>query len=59
MSKKIIWCEVTGGRCGAAANASGYYSPERIKQLKAETKHWISDLNYRVLCPRCAKELKR
>lgn len=51
--KNIIFCEVTCGRCGAAANACGYYTPERIKKLKAETKNWIEDENYRILCPLC------
>lgn len=55
----LIWCEVSCGRCGAAANSCGYYSPETIKQLKAETKQWKEDMNYRVLCPRCQKEIER
>ena len=36
--RMLIWCEVTCGKCGKFANANGYYSPERIKKLKAETK---------------------
>lgn len=56
--KNIIWCEVTCGCCGAAANASGYYSPDLIKRLKAETKNWVDDENYRVLCPACAASAK-
>ena len=52
--KNLIWCEVTCGCCGAAANSCGYYSPERIRNLKAETKNWVDDENYRVLCPACA-----
>ena len=55
--KNIIWCEVTCGCCGAVANSSGYYSPERIKKLKAETKDWVEDENYRVLCPPCAEKI--
>ncbi len=51
--KNIIFCEVTCGRCGRAANSCGYYSPERIKKLKLETKTWAEDLQYRVLCPEC------
>lgn len=57
MKKNIIFCEVTCGRCGRAANNCGYYTPELIKKLKSETKDWIEDLNYRVLCPDCQKEL--
>ena len=53
--KNIIWCEVSCGRCGAVALASGYYSPDRIKALKRETKCWVDDVNYRVLCPACVK----
>lgn len=52
--KNLIWCEVTCGCCGAAANSCGYYSPELIKNLKAETKDWVEDETYRVLCPPCA-----
>lgn len=59
MSKKIIWCEVTCGCCGALASASGYYSPALIKSLKLQTKDWIEDDEYRVLCPDCRKKLKR
>lgn len=51
--RNLIFCEVTCGRCGRAANACGYYSPERIKKLKAETKTWVEDDSYRVLCPTC------
>ena len=50
---KLIWCEVSCGRCGAAANNCGYYSPELIKRLKAETTTWVHDDTYRVLCPNC------
>lgn len=53
MSRNLIFCEVTCGRCGRAANACGYYSPERIKKLKVETKTWVEDDSYRVLCPDC------
>lgn len=56
MAKKIIWCEVTCGHCGGLASASGYDSPERIKKLKIETKEWVEDKDYRVLCPECRKE---
>lgn len=56
--KNIIWCEVTCGRCGAAANGCGYYSPERIKKLKQNTKNWVEDENFRVLCPDCKEEAK-
>jgi hypothetical protein len=54
---KIIWCEVTCGRCGAVANNSGYYSPDLIKRLKVETKDWKHDDSYRVVCPTCFKIL--
>lgn len=57
MANTIIWCEVTCGRCGAAANSCGYYSAELIKRLKAETKNWVEDNEYRVLCPECRKKL--
>ena len=57
MAKKIIWCEVTCGCCRGLASTSGYYSPERIKKLKIETKEWVEDRVYRVLCPECRKEL--
>ena len=56
--KNIIWCEVTCGCCGAAANSCGYYSPDRIKRLKAETKDWAEDENYRVLCPACVAKIR-
>ena len=56
--KNIIWCEVTCGCCGAAANSCGYYSPERIKRLKAETKDWVDDEDYRVLCPACVSSVR-
>lgn len=52
--KHIIWCEVSCGRCGAIAGASGYYSPDRIRALKRETQDWRDDEDYRVLCPACA-----
>ena len=57
--KNIIWCEVTCGRCLRAANCCGYYTPDTIRRLKAETKDWIEDVNYRVLCPACQKELEQ
>lgn len=56
--KNIIWCEVTCGKCGAVALSSGYYSPERIKRIKQETKTWADDNDYRVLCPKCKEEMK-
>jgi len=59
MAKRIIWCEVTCGHCGALSAFSGYYSPERIKKLKAATKDWIEDNDYNVLCPECRKKLNR
>lgn len=58
-TKSIIWCEVSCGNCGALAGASGYYSPERIKIIKEETKDWKSDKEYRVLCPECIKKLRK
>lgn len=57
MAKNLIWCEVTCRHCGAMAAASGYYSPETIKRLKATTKDWIENDRYGVLCPECRKEL--
>lgn len=57
--KNIIWCEVTCGRCGRAANGCDYYSPDTIRRLKAETKGWTEDMVHRVLCPVCQKELER
>lgn len=59
MAKNIIWCEVICNHCGAMSSASGYYSPERIKKIKAATKDWIEDDQYGVLCPECKKELGR
>ena len=59
MRKNIIFCEVTCSHCGDLAIKSGYYSPERIKALKTETKDWIRDEEYGVLCPKCKKELGR
>lgn len=59
MSKrKIIWCEVTCGNCGALASDSGYYSPELVKKLKEQTKDWTEDAYYGVLCPECTRKLK-
>ncbi len=57
--RNVIWCEVSCGCCGSVANESGYYSPERIRLLKAETKDWVDDVDYRVLCPACSKKMKR
>lgn len=61
MNKRIlIWCEVTCRKCSRVANASGYYSPERIKKLKAETKNWeANDDDYGILCPDCKNEVER
>lgn len=56
--KNLIWCEVTCGRCGAAANNCGYYSPDLIKRLKQETKNWKEDMDFRNLCPSCQREIK-
>ena len=58
-NKSVIWCEVTCGRCGAAAIGCDYYTPDTIKNLKASTKDWIEDMEYRVLCPDCKQELGR
>ena len=57
MKKNLIYCEVTCRHCGALAANSGYYSPERIKKLKTETKNWIEDEQYGILCPECREEL--
>lgn len=55
----IIWCEVTCRKCGRAANASGWYSPDTIRNLKQETKSWASDApNYGILCPYCKSEME-
>lgn len=54
--KNLIWCEVKCLKCGCIANWSGWYSPERIKKLKQETKSWVEDNQYGVLCSQCAKE---
>lgn len=59
MRKNIIFCEVTCSQCGVLASKSGYYSPERIKALKEETKDWIDDKEYGILCTECQKELGR
>ena len=58
MAKALIWCEVICNSCGGMAAASGYYSPETIKRLKAETKDWKRGKlgNY---CPECLAELKK
>ena len=57
--KNIIWCEVTCRYCGALASASGYYSADTIRKLKEDTKDWVEDEEYLVLCPECKKELGR
>lgn len=51
--KNLIWCEVKCLKCLAVANNSGWYSPDRIKKLKAETKDWVEDETYGTLCPMC------
>lgn len=58
MLRNLIWCEVSCGRCTRVANHTGYYSPERIKNLKQETKNWKEDDNYRILCPTCIKDIE-
>lgn len=57
MTKARIWCEVICNSCGGMAAASGYYSPETIKRLKAETKDWKRDYFYGNLCPECQAKL--
>ena len=53
----IIWCEATCLKCGRVANASGWYSPDTIRNLKRETKSWqASDSNYGNLCPDCTNK---
>lgn len=54
----LIWCEVKCLRCGRVAYYSGWYSPERIKKLKTETKDWAEDDDYSIVCPDCKNELK-
>lgn len=54
--KNLIWCEVKCLRCLTIAYYSGWYSPDRIKKLKAETKNWVEDEDYGILCPSCAEE---
>ena len=55
--KDKIWCEVACACCGSIASASGYYSPERIKKLKLETKDWGVNVGiYNIICPTCLKE---
>ena len=56
--KNLIWCEVKCLRCGAVASMSGWYSPERIKKLKQETKDWADDEDYSILCPTCKESIK-
>ena len=55
MAVSKIWCEVKCLRCNRVANSSGWYSPERIKKLKLETKDWKNDADYSIVCPECAK----
>ena len=56
--KNLIWCEVKCLRWGRVANSCGWYSPERIKKLKQETKDWVEDENYSILCPTCKESIK-
>ena len=58
MAKNIIWCEVKCLRCGSIATQCGWYSPERIKKLKQETKDWKEDEQYSIICPLCDRQLK-
>lgn len=55
--KSMIYCEVTCRHCGLLANKSGNYSSVRIKALKEETKDWIIDEEYEILCPQCRIQL--
>lgn len=59
MPKNLIWTEVKCLRCCCVANHSGWYSPERIKKLKLETKNWKEDEDYGVLCPDCYEHVTR
>ena len=56
--KNLIFCEVSCYKCGRAAINCGYYSPKLIKKLKLETKDWIEDSDYGVLCPDCQKNTR-
>ena len=56
--KNLIWCEVKCLRCGCIANASGWYSPDRIKRLKTETKNWQEHEDYSIICSDCVEDLK-
>ena len=56
--KNLIWCEVKCLRCGRVANPSGWSSPQRIKKLKQETRDWVEDENYSILCPTCKESIK-
>ena len=56
MKHPKIWCDVTCMYCGVIAKSSGYYSPERIKALKQETKDWKTDENGSAICPNCSGE---
>lgn len=56
--KNLIWREVKCLRCGRTANSSGWYSPERIKKLKQETKYWAEDEDYGILCSTCKESIK-
>lgn len=56
--KNLIWCEVKCLRCRRVANSCGWYSPERIKKLKQETKDWAEDETYGVVCPTCKESIK-
>mgnify|MGYP003307575473 CR=1 FL=1 len=59
MKRNLIWGEVSCRKCVTVANFSGWYSPERIKKLKLETKSWGEDDDYGVLCPDCYEDVKR
>ena len=56
--KNLIWCEVKCLRCRRVANNCGWYSPERIKKLKQETKDWAEDKDYSIICPTCRESIK-
>lgn len=58
MRRNLIWCEVKCLRCEKIANHSGWYSPERIKKLKQETKDWAEDDIFSIVCPDCKKDLR-
>lgn len=57
--KNLIWCEVKCLRCGQVASMSGWYSPERIKKLKEQTKDWQEHEDYSIICPDCVADIKK